>query len=77
MGAQQYVIIIFMCGENAMDKKICQIYRDEIIIPFIVQTRAQYGECGVGIPIPEELKAVSWRDGDLAHIDNIINDTSL
>ena len=27
--------------------------------------------------IHEELKAVSWCDGDLAHFDNIINDTFL
>ena len=29
------------------------------------------------MPIPEELKSVSWCDGDLAQIDNIINDNSL
>ena len=37
MGSQQYVIMIFMRGENTMDKKRHQIYRDEIIIPFIAQ----------------------------------------
>ena len=60
-----------------MDKKRYQIYRDEIHIPFIAQTRAYYGEWRVGVPIPEELKAVSWCDGDLYQIDNIIDDTSL
>ena len=44
VGAQQYGIIIFICGENAMDKKIYQIYRDEILIPFIAQIRSEYGE---------------------------------
>ena len=44
MGSQHYVIIIFMHGYNAMDKKIYQIYRDKIIIPFIAHTRAEYGE---------------------------------
>ena len=29
------------------------------------------------MPIYEELKAVSWYDRDLSHVDNIINDTSL
>ena len=60
--AQQYGIIIFMCGENEMDKKRYQIYRDEIIIPFIAYTRAEYGEWRVGMTIHEELKAVSWCD---------------
>ena len=53
VGAQQYGIIVFTRGENAMDKKIYQIYREEIIIPFIVHNRAEYGEWRVEIPIPE------------------------
>ena len=44
VGSQQYCIIILMRGENAMERKIYQIYRDKILIPFIVQTRAEYGE---------------------------------
>ena len=40
MGSQQYVIIIFMPGENSMDKNRYQIYRDKILIPFFAQTRA-------------------------------------
>ena len=59
MGAQQYGIIIFMRGENATDKKIYQIYRDEILITFISQTRSEYGEWRVGMLIPGELKSVS------------------
>ena len=51
VGAQQYGIIIFMRGENAMDKKRYQMYRYEILIIFIAQTRAEYGEWKVGIPI--------------------------
>ena len=34
MGAQQSGIIIFMHGENAMDKKRYQIYREEILTHF-------------------------------------------
>ena len=63
--------------ENTINKKIYQIYRKEILIPFIAHTRAYYGEWRVGVPITEELKAVSWCDGDLSHIDNIMNSTSL
>ena len=44
VGAQQCSIIIFMCVENAMDRKRYQIYRDKILIPFIAQTRTEYGE---------------------------------
>ena len=43
MGDQQYCIIIFMRGGNAMDKKRYQIYRDKILIPFIAHTIADYG----------------------------------
>ena len=35
LGAQQYGIIIFIRGKNAMDKKIYKIYLDMIIIPFV------------------------------------------
>ena len=77
MGAQQYGKIIFMHDDNAMDKKIYQIYRDKIIIPFIAHTRAEYGEWRVGMIITEELKAVIYCDKDLDQIDNIINYTSL
>ena len=77
VGEQQYVIFIFMRGDNKMDKKIYQIYRDKIIIPFIAHTRAEYGEWRVGMIITEELKAVIYCDKDLDQIDNIINYTSL
>ena len=77
MGAQQYGIIIFICSENAMDKKRYQIYRDKILIHFIAQPRSEYGEWSVGMTISKELRASSWCDENLAHIDNIINDTSL
>ena len=60
-----------------MDKNIYQTYRDKILIPFIAKMRAEYREWRVGMPIPGELKDVRWCDGDLDHIDNIINDTSL
>ena len=43
VGAQNYGILIFMRGENAMDKKRYQIYRDKILIPFIAHTIADYG----------------------------------
>ena len=43
VGAQQYGIIILMRVENTMDKKRYKIYRDEIIIPFTAQRRAEYG----------------------------------
>ena len=42
MRAQQSGIIIFMHGENAMDKKRYQIYREEILPHFFVQIRAEY-----------------------------------
>ena len=77
LGSQHYGVIMFIRGENKIDKKRYQIYRYKILIPFIAQTRAEYWEWQVGIPIHEELKAVRCCNGDLSQIDNIMNDTSL
>ena len=72
-----YGILMFMRGDKGMDKRRYQVYRDEVLLPFIRETRKDFGDWVEGTPIPEDLKAVSWCDGDLAQIDNIVSDESL
>ena len=43
----------------------------------IKSTETQFGNWIAGTPIPEEQKVVSWCDGDLAQIDNIVSEDSL
>jgi len=54
-----------MHGKNAMDKKRYRIYRDEVLLSFVMQTRLKFGKQQVENPIFEELKVASWCDGDL------------
>ena len=77
VGSKGFGILMFMRGEKGIDKYRYEIYRDEVLIPFIKQSRMEFGGWEEGTPIPEDMKAVSWCDGDLAQIENIINPESL
>ena len=60
-----------------MTKKRYQTYQDNMLLPFISKTWSEFGGWVEGSPIPEDLRAVSWCDGDLAQIDNIVSNKSL
>ena len=77
VGNNQRGILMFMRGESGIDKDRYRIYRDEVLLPFLSKSREEFGGWVKGTPIPQELKAVSWSDGDLAQIDNIVNEDSL
>ena len=53
------------------------IYRDNIFLPYVAETRKDYHRWNVGDPIPTQLSAVSWSDGDLCQIQNIVSEDSL
>ena len=74
MGAKQNDILLFMRGDKGMDKNRYQIYRDEVLIPFIRESHSEYRGWKEGSPIPEDMKVVSWCEGDLAQINNIITE---
>ena len=59
VGAKQNGILLFMRGDKGMDKNRYQIYRDEVLIPFIRESRSEFGGWKEGSPIPEDMKAVS------------------
>ena len=77
VGETRHGTLLFTRGDKDMDKNRYQIYRDEVLLPFIRTTRSEFGGWTEGSPIPEDMKAVSWCDGDLAQIDNIISEESL
>ena len=77
VGSKGYGIMMFMRGEKGIDKERYKIYRDEVLIPFIKESRHEFGGWVEGTPIPEDMKAVSWCDGDLAQIENIISNESM
>ena len=77
VGSKGFGILMFMRGEQGIDKHRYEIYRDEILVPFIRQSRTEFGGWEEGTPIPEDMKAVSWCDGDLAQIENIVSPDSL
>lgn len=46
-------------------------------VSFIHATRAEFGNWVPGTPISDDLKAVSWCDGDLSQIENIVTPRKL
>ena len=77
VGNKESGTLLFMRGDSGSDKKRYQIYRDKVLLPFIRKLRTEFGEWIIGTPISEEHRVVSWCDGDLAQIDNIVSEDSL
>ena len=77
VGPQQYGYLCFMRGDGKMDKNRYKNYRDKVFLPFVEATRSDYADLEKGTVIPADLQAVSWCDGDLAQIDNVVNEESL
>ena len=70
-------IIVFMRGGPGMEVARYKIYRDNILIPFIKQTRRELHGWKDGQPIPNDLRAICWSDGDLSQIETIVDPQSL
>ena len=68
VGNKECGILMFMRGESGIDKERYRIYRDDVLLPFIEKSIIEFGGWVKGTPIPQDLKAVSWSDGDLAQI---------
>ena len=65
--------------DDAPDKQRYKYYRDNVLIPFIQDSRLQYDNYNhkLGGSIPAECVAASWCDGDLAQISSIISDIDI
>ena len=61
------------------DKQQYTYCRDNVLLPFITQSRKEFDEFDDDscISIPTNLTAVSWYNDDLAQIACVINDVSL
>ena len=77
VGAKQCGFLLLMRGQKGSDKIRYNYYCDNILLPFVQQSRMEFGGWEYGTPIPHNLKAVSWCDGDLAQIENIVSTDSL
>ena len=77
VGNKECGTLLFMREDSGADRKRYQIYRDKVLLPLHKDLRTQFGNWIAGTPIPEEQKVVSWCDGDLAQIDNIVSEDSL
>ena len=65
--------LVFMRGESGIDKERYKIYRDKVFIPFVNSSRTKLNVWKPGEPITSDIRDVSWCDGDLAQIENIVN----
>ena len=77
VGNKQKGWLVFMRGETGMDKERYKTYRDKVFIPFVNASRNEFNGWEDGDPITSDLQAISWCDGDLAQIENIVNEESL
>ena len=77
VGAKQCGFLLLMRGQKGSDKIRYNYYCDNILLPFVQQSRMEFGGWEYGTPIPHNLKAVSWCDGHLAQIENIVSTDSL
>ena len=78
VGNEQQGHVFFMRSEKGADKARFKYYQDNILIPFINDSRKEYDDFDstAGTNIPSTLTAVSWCDGDLSEIASIVGDVT-
>ena len=59
------------------DRARYEIYKEEVFLPFVKNTRIEYGCWIEGSPIAEDLKTVSWSDGDAKQVETIVSENSI
>ena len=77
VGNKQKGLLLFMRGKNGADKERCKVYCDNVFLPFIRWSRTEHNEWKEGDLITSDIWAISWYDGDLEKIHNIVNEESL
>ena len=79
IGNKEKGYTMFMINDDDADKERYKYYRDEILIPFIQSTRNKYDGFfnEYNLPIPEDLTAASWCDGDIAQVASIVDDLEI
>ena len=59
MGSKQCGTLLFM-KEKGCDRARYEIYKEEVFLHFVKNTRLEYGCWIEGTPIVEDLKSVNW-----------------
>ncbi len=59
--------------QNNIDVKRTKYYRQNILIPYIRAMRKVCDGWNEGEPVPDELHAVSWCDGDISNLKTVID----
>ena len=67
------VIFIRNDDDGEKDKNCITFYRDHALLPFVSQLRHVYNRWRTLMLITEEIKRVSWCDGNHTQIKSIIN----
>ena len=76
VGSKQCGTLLFMKGKGC-DRARYEIYKEEVFLPFVKNTRIEYGCWIEGSPIAEDLKSVSWSDGDAKQVETIVSESSI
>jgi len=71
--------IIFVRNDNdkQTDKVRFRVYRDRVFIPFVETLRADVDGWQKGDPVEDDLRVVSWADGDLAQAATTVEEDNL
>jgi hypothetical protein len=63
-----YVVFLRKTGDNSLDRRRHQHYRESVFLPFVEKVRNQWDNHVPGTEVPEHLTAVSYCDSDLAQM---------
>lgn len=69
--------VMFIRGKKGANVERYRIYQDKVLIPFVKKSHMLFHGWNEGNAIPLELMAVSWSDGDITQIQNIVTPESL
>ncbi len=79
LGNKEEGHVFFMRKEEGADKKRCELYLKEVLIPFVNGVRKEVDDfdAEAGTSAPATQTAVSWCDGDICQIASIIANVDL
>ena len=71
--------VLFMRKGEGAEKKRFEWIREHILFPFIDWCRKKYDnfDKSLGVPLSEDLRAISWVDGDNSQINTIISEEGI
>ena len=78
IGNKEVGYLMLVRGERGIEKERYSFYCDQVFLHFIDNLQKEFSyKYEEGTTIPRHQKALSWCDGDLAQINNIVLDESL